>query len=100
MISIIWSATVEDDADFVGAFAKKHEYLAPDWADSEGNADSAVQDLIERWFGSDEWVELFGEDDDSATILVEIDSPPSIAGRYRVDLDRVVKARANKMVTA
>lgn len=97
-VDIEWSASHEY-GDMGGVADKQTTILSGAWADCEANAESAVNDIVEDFFRCDrEWREEFGDDDDSDRILVCVYSPPSIAGEYRVDLERVIKARATKVV--
>lgn len=96
-VDIEWSASLE--GGIPGGFAyRQTTILSGDWADCEGNAESAVKDVVEDFFAySEYWRDWFGDDDDSAHILVCIHSPPSIAGEYTVDLERVIKASAMRV---
>lgn len=97
MIDVIWSAADCDDSDFAKPFVVRNTYLARSWADCEGNAEDAVQELFESWADDGWWEGYFGDCDTMGGVLVEIHEPPSIAGRYEVDLARPIKARARKV---
>lgn len=89
---IVWSAKYVDD-DY-SAIDEQTTILCGTWADCDGNGEAAVNHCLEDYFRIDEeWIEHFG-DDTSGYLLVTVTSPASIAGTYRVRLDRVVKASA------
>lgn len=90
LIDVIWSA------DYEGCFiAKRNTTLLPPWADSVLNGESAVQNICQDFFTSAVWEEWIGDDPDW-TITLEIHTPPSIAGSYEVELERVTKASAKR----
>jgi hypothetical protein len=99
-VDVVWSATNEDDEDFARPEIKRNLYLAPPWADCESNGEAVAQDLAEDWLRPHVWVQLIGDDDWDANVLIRIHAPPSIAGTYRVECERVIKACASKLPPA
>lgn len=100
-VSICWTAAHEDDTEFDNPFASKHEtILRGEWADCSENGEAAVRDVMEDYFGEIEWNDQFADDWNSGAVVVEIHSPPSIAGRYAVDLEKIVRAHARKLEQA
>jgi hypothetical protein len=61
-----------------------------------------VESAVECYFDDDDeaWARLFGDDEVSATVIVEVHEPAPIAGRYDVDLRRTVKASAMRLDAA
>lgn len=96
VVSVFWSATFEDSENN-GGIASNVETLMPPWVDSESNGEDAVDYICEHYFDHEIWDQEFGIDDEAVTIRFELHKPPSIAGTYSVDLDRVTKARARKL---
>jgi hypothetical protein len=96
MITVRWSAAHEDDNGMEHPFVEACDTLLPPWADCEANAESAVGDIIEDWFKMEAWEEMYGAGEDCATVIVKVAAPPSIAGRYTVDIERTLKARARR----
>lgn len=88
MVDVVWSA----DCDGVYV-AKRHTTLLPPWAGIEDNAETVAKMICEDFFDARVWDEWIGYDN-SWSVQVELHSPPSIAGLYDVDLDRVTKATA------
>ena len=99
-VELRWSATHEDDADFVGCLVRDTETLLNAWAGLGVNAEAAVEKAVAMYFGSSDWDEAFGIEADSVTVLVEVHSPPEVAGKYRVDLERVTKGNAKRLEAA
>lgn len=100
-VTIRWSATHEEDVGFENPFAVDMDtILFGSWADCPDNGDGAVKDCLEDYFDEYVWLEEFGNNDTQGTVLVEVQLPLSIAGRYEVNLERVVKAHATKLETA
>lgn len=96
-IEVRWSAAPEDDDNFFGAIVKDWLTDLPPWAEIASNAETAVEKLAEYYFESEaEWDEAFGSDATMAGIIIEVHGPPHLAGRYFVDLERVVKARVTR----
>jgi hypothetical protein len=93
-VSVCFSISWEDDEDLSGFIANKEETLLGDWADCSSNGESAANDICANLFDHNLWDDCFGGDATSERVQVEIHSPPSIAGLYEVDLERVVKASA------
>lgn len=58
-----------------------------------------VESAVECYFddADEAWRRLFGDDEVSATVIVEVHEPPQIAGRYEVALNRTVKASALRL---
>jgi hypothetical protein len=100
-VSVRWSAFLSEDEDLETPFADNHEILlSGDWADCAGNGESAVGDICELYFGESEWNELWGTEATCADVVVEVHGPASIAGRYAVELRRVIQASARKLSAA
>lgn len=88
MLLIEWRMAPEGAKDFSGACsAYETTIVEPD----DGVA--AAVAVVQEWLGAREWEDLFG-DHDGATLLIEITAPLTLAGRYRVSLDRVVEITA------
>jgi hypothetical protein len=92
MIDVVWSAHCDDVY-----VAKRHTTLLPPWCDCTDNAESAVNTICRDFFRPDIWEEWIGLDDSDWTVQVEIHSPPSIAGLYEVELERVTEARSRRL---
>lgn len=61
----------------------------------------AVESSMECFFeDDDEWHHLFGNDETSAMVIVEVHEPPQIAGMYEVELERKVTASAVRLQPA
>ena len=93
MISVNFSAFLEDEEE---PFFKEEEFLAQDWADCSANAEALASDIGESLISPDNWPDMFGDDENSASIIIVIHSPETVAGWYKVDLERVVKASATR----
>ncbi len=66
------------------------ETILDDWADCRANGESAVGEILRRWFTDDKWTRWYPGDQTFGVVVVEVDSPPSIAGKYGCSLSRVV----------
>ena len=103
MVEINWSAAHEEDEQFRSPFVKRRTdelTLHGRWIDCAENAQEAVSQVVEGYMrGSFDWAGYVGDDND-ATIVVEVHVPAAIVGRYSVTLERVIKARAEKLETA
>jgi len=86
-VTVIWSAVEPNNEDVL--VKECVTILQGEWADCEGNAESAVQEICEAYFKGSEYD---GLDD----IDVTVTAPASIAGKYEVSLRRVVKASVTK----
>lgn len=101
-ISIIWSAVLSVDSDHV--FARREETIVRRREVFAGNAETIAAEVIRDWLedgdngGFSNWDETFGSDEITADgIVVVIHEPDQIAGRFAVDCERVLKARARRL---
>ena len=93
MIDVVWRAYNPDA--YPGSMKPQTTLLLP-WAGIADNAEKVAEEVCELYFrGDDEWVYWFG-DDTSVDLMVEITEPPEIAGRFSVEIERVLKARASR----
>ncbi len=88
MLLIAWRMAPEGAKDFSGACAA---YETTIFEPDDGAA--AAVAVVREWLGAREWENVFG-DYDGATLLVEITAPLELAGRYRVNLERIVEITA------
>ena len=91
-IKIKWRAMDEESGmttDIDGT-QEWRETILDDWADCAENGESAVGEILRRWFTNEEWVRWYPGDQTHGIVVVDVDSPPSIAGKYGCDLARVV----------
>ncbi len=101
-MSVIWSAVLSVDSDHV--FARREETTVRRRDVFANNAETIAAEVIRDWLedgdagGFDNWNEIFGSDEITADgIVVVIHEPGEIAGRYSVDCERVLKARARRL---
>lgn len=68
------------------------------WAEIDGEGPEIAERAIVSWFADDHdgWEDYFGNDLDG-TAIVEIIEPAINAGFYRVELERTIKARAERI---
>jgi hypothetical protein len=95
-IEIIWSAY--DDGVYIAK--QQTTLLVGDWAASKVNAADAVRKVCEDFFRPDIWHEWIGSDEARWRVIIDVHSPPSIAGSYAVVLERVTRAQVYKIETA
>lgn len=86
-----WSMTTAHDP--FSEIAMDHETMVNGfWPAVDGNGADTAKDIAAEYLNEgDNWVELFGEDD-GADLHVTIHSPAASAGKYFVEVERVVKA--------
>lgn len=94
MITISWRLAPEGIADFNHHAVTAHETTLPQ-AESDP-VDELVETLILGWLGERTWRDVF-QDYDAATVLIQVLSPPAIAGIYRVNLERAVEVTSKKI---
>lgn len=59
--------------------------------------EDAASALCETHFADGEaWMDHWGEDD-STSIIIDIQEPAAFAGRYEVDMEKVLHARSRKL---
>lgn len=82
-------------ADFAAVpFAKRRMVDLPDWAAHACNAEPAAKLACELFFHASNgtWERWIGATEPAAAVLIDIRKPQAIAGLYRVELVRAVKA--------
>lgn len=92
MISVKWELFSEASGSRI---VGDQTTILPPWAEVSANAGHAAAKIVEEYFSSDPevWLEWFG-DEESAPMMLLITQPVSIAGRYHIEAEKVVKARA------
>lgn len=100
-IEVLWSATdcadIDDEKAWETPIVTDWSTELQPWAEVATNGERAAEVVLEHYFGTSEWEKQFGADADTWMVHVVIHSPPAIAGRYEVDLERVTKARAKEL---
>lgn len=98
MVEIEWTATNEDDADFVGGIGRHTTLLQGGWPSVAMHCEDAARKVAEDYFDALDrcWGHWFG-DSPSGEVRMRIYSPEAIAGDYLIDLQLEVTARAKKI---
>jgi hypothetical protein len=98
-VTIKWHAIpeeIEDEGFGANGSGLNRTVLPGEYADCEGNAEGAVNDVMEDYFKINVWDDWFGLESGSERVIVKVFEPASIAGVYDVDLVRPVKSHASK----
>lgn len=93
-IDVVWSCYPDDGEE---PLTFRHTTMLEEWADSSSNACSVASEIAADFFNN---AGVFGDnfgDSDSGNVLIEIHEPSSIAGKYDVDLERSIMARARRI---
>lgn len=94
-IEVTWSASFHEDAE--EPFAKDWCTLCPTWAEFASNGAGVASYIMEDFFDDVTWGRHFEPDDTHNTVYLDIHKPASIAGRYRIELERRTEATAHRI---
>jgi hypothetical protein len=73
------------------------ETLLPPWAGIGINAESAAQACVADYFGQHNvWRDWFGDEEWRGKITVVVTAPADIAGKFELDLERIVAATSKR----
>lgn len=96
-VDVHWTLylTGKRDAD---PWCRDYVTILPPWAEIWANGPSAAQAICEDFFDDHVWHDVAGSEDTRIRVWLDIHSPPEIAARYQVDLERKTKATATRML--
>lgn len=92
MTRVVWSAYLFSTDETI---AEREASLGFDVARLSGSL--AAEMVAESYFESEQWSQWF--EDESGTVIISIHEPAQISGKYRVELEREVKASASPYVS-
>lgn len=95
MTDVVYNLFCEDGE----VVAKGHTMLLPPWAGVSSNGEAVASTICEEHLDEATWAEFFF-DSSRERLLVEILSPPEVAGHYRAEAVMKPKVNAKRVPDA